>query len=45
MPVYRLDERLVFPPPERGPRRGPIAVDNDLRPEQLLLAYSIKIFP
>ena len=40
VPVYRLDERLVFPPPERGPRRGPIAVGGDLRPERLLLAYS-----
>jgi leucyl/phenylalanyl-tRNA--protein transferase len=45
MPVYRLDERLVFPPPDRGPRRGPIAVGGDLRPERLLLAYSMGIFP
>jgi leucyl/phenylalanyl-tRNA---protein transferase len=45
VPVYRLDERLLFPPPERGPRRGPIAVGGDLRPERLLLAYSMGIFP
>ena len=45
MPVYRLDERLLFPPPERGPRRGPLAVGGDLRPERLLLAYSMGIFP
>jgi leucyl/phenylalanyl-tRNA--protein transferase len=45
MPVHRLDERLLFPPPERGPRRGPIAVGGDLRPERLLLAYSMGIFP
>jgi leucyl/phenylalanyl-tRNA--protein transferase len=45
MPVFRLDERLVFPPPGRGPRRGPIAVGGDLRPERLLLAYSMGIFP
>jgi leucyl/phenylalanyl-tRNA---protein transferase len=45
MPVYRLDDRLMFPPPERGPRRGPIAVGGDLRPERLLLAYSMGIFP
>ena len=45
MPVYRLDERLVFPPPGCGPRRGPIAVGGDLRPERLLLAYSMGIFP
>jgi leucyl/phenylalanyl-tRNA---protein transferase len=45
MPVYRLDDRLVFPSPERGPRWGPIAVGGDLRPERLLLAYSMGIFP
>jgi leucyl/phenylalanyl-tRNA--protein transferase len=45
MPVYRLDHRLVFPPPESGPRHGPIAVGGDLRPERLLLAYSVGIFP
>jgi leucyl/phenylalanyl-tRNA--protein transferase len=45
VPVYRLDARLLFPPPEKGPRRGPIAVGGDLRPERLLLAYSMGIFP
>jgi leucyl/phenylalanyl-tRNA--protein transferase len=45
VPVYRLDERLQFPPPERGPRRGPIALGGDLSPERLLLAYSMGIFP
>jgi leucyl/phenylalanyl-tRNA--protein transferase len=45
VPVYRLDERLLFPPPEHGPRRGPVAVGGDLRPERLLLAYSMGIFP
>jgi leucyl/phenylalanyl-tRNA--protein transferase len=45
VPVYRLDARLLFPPPDRGPRRGPIAVGGDLRPERLLLAYSLGIFP
>jgi leucyl/phenylalanyl-tRNA--protein transferase len=45
MRVYRLDERLLFPPPEGGPRRGPIAIGGDLRPERLLLAYSMGIFP
>ena len=45
MTVYRLDDRLLFPPPERGPRRGPVAVGGDLRPERLLLAYSMGIFP
>jgi leucyl/phenylalanyl-tRNA--protein transferase len=45
VPIYRLDERLIFPPPERGPRQAPIAVGGDLRPERLLLAYSMGIFP
>jgi leucyl/phenylalanyl-tRNA--protein transferase len=45
VPVYQLDERLLFPPPEHGPRRGPIAIGGDLRPERLLLAYSMGIFP
>ncbi len=45
MPTYRLDERLVFPPPEHGPRRAPLAIGGDLRPERLLLAYSLGIFP
>lgn len=45
MPLYLLDERLVFPPPERAPREGPLAVGGDLSPERLLLAYSLGIFP
>ena len=45
MPVYRLDDRLLFPPPDKGPRHGPIAVGGDLRPARLLLAYSMGIFP
>ena len=45
MPVYRLDDRLLFPAPEKGPRNGPIAVGGDLRPARLLLAYSMGIFP
>jgi leucyl/phenylalanyl-tRNA--protein transferase len=45
VPVYRLDERLLFPPPSKGPRRGPIAIGGDLQPERLLLAYSMGIFP
>ena len=44
MPVFRLDERLVFPPPELADD-GLLAVGGDLRPERLLLAYSQGIFP
>lgn len=45
MPVYRLDERLLFPPPEMAEPSGLLAVGGDLRPERLLLAYSIGVFP
>jgi leucyl/phenylalanyl-tRNA---protein transferase len=44
MPVYRLDDRLVFPPPEHA-EQGLLAVGGDLRPERLLLAYASGIFP
>src|SRR5262245_31215921 len=45
MPVFRLDERLVFPPAERADESGLLAVGGDLRPERLTLAYSQGIFP
>lgn len=44
MPVFRLDERLVFPPVELADE-GLLAVGGDLKPERLLLAYSQGIFP
>jgi leucyl/phenylalanyl-tRNA--protein transferase len=44
MPVFRLDDRLVFPPPELA-EDGLLAVGGDLRPERLLLAYAQGIFP
>lgn len=44
MPVFRLDDRLVFPPVELA-EDGLLAVGGDLRPERLLLAYSRGIFP
>jgi leucyl/phenylalanyl-tRNA--protein transferase len=44
MPVYQLDHRLWFPPPEEA-EDGLLAVGGDLRPERLLLAYSRGIFP
>jgi len=43
--LYRLDERIVFPPPEHAELDGLLAVGGDLRPERLLLAYSMGIFP
>lgn len=44
MPVYRLDERLAFPPPEEA-EDGLLAVGGDLGPDRLVLAYSQGIFP
>jgi leucyl/phenylalanyl-tRNA--protein transferase len=43
--VYLLDERLIFPPPAAAPRAQPLAIGGDLRPERLILAYSLGIFP
>jgi leucyl/phenylalanyl-tRNA--protein transferase len=43
--VYQLDERLLFPPPEEAARDGLLAVGGDLRPDRLVLAYSMGIFP
>jgi leucyl/phenylalanyl-tRNA--protein transferase len=45
MPVFALDERLVFPSPHYAHRSGLLAVGGDLRPERLLLAYRSGIFP
>jgi leucyl/phenylalanyl-tRNA--protein transferase len=45
VPVFRLSERLAFPPPELADESGLLAVGGDLSPERLLLAYSLGIFP
>jgi leucyl/phenylalanyl-tRNA---protein transferase len=45
MPIFRLDDRLWFPPPELADEEGILAVGGDLRPERLLLAYRMGIFP
>lgn len=45
MPVFRLDERVVFPRPELAEDDGLLAVGGDLSPERLLLAYAHGIFP
>jgi len=43
--IFRLDRRLLFPPPERAQPSGLLAVGGDLRPERLVLAYGQGIFP
>jgi len=45
MPVYRLTEECVFPPPHLASPEGLLAVGGDLSRERLLLAYSMGIFP
>lgn len=45
MPVFQLDERIVFPRPELADESGVLAVGGDLSPERLLLAYRHGIFP
>ena len=45
MPIYRLVEELVFPPPEYADPSGLIAVGGDLSSERLLEAYRVGIFP
>jgi leucyl/phenylalanyl-tRNA--protein transferase len=43
--IFRLDHRLIFPPPELAEENGVLAVGGDLREERLILAYSSGIFP
>ena len=45
MPVYRLIDELVFPPPEYADPSGLLAVGGDLSSERLLEAYRQGIFP
>ena len=45
MTIYRLNDDVVFPPPEEAEPSGLLAVGGDLRPERLLLAYRSGIFP
>ncbi|GMV91775.1 MAG: leucyl/phenylalanyl-tRNA--protein transferase [Candidatus Hydrogenedentota bacterium] len=45
MPLFRLTEDLVFPPPHLAIEDGLLAVGGDLSVERLLLAYRSGIFP
>jgi len=44
LPVFRLDSRLIFPPPELA-EDGLLAIGGDLSVDRLILAYSQGIFP
>jgi leucyl/phenylalanyl-tRNA--protein transferase len=45
MPVFRLTEDLLFPPPALAKADGLLAVGGDLSKDRILLAYSMGIFP
>jgi leucyl/phenylalanyl-tRNA--protein transferase len=45
LPVFLLNETLIFPPPEMATEDGLIAVGGDVSPERLILAYAQGIFP
>ncbi len=45
MPVFRLSNDLIFPPPYLAEDDGLLAVGGDLSEPRLLLAYSMGIFP
>ena len=45
MPIYRLPEELLFPPPAESEEDGLLAIGGDLSLPRLLLAYQQGIFP
>ncbi len=45
MPVFELDEHIIFPKPELARKDGLLAVGGDLSPQRLMLAYTHGIFP
>ncbi|MFA6414146.1 MAG: leucyl/phenylalanyl-tRNA--protein transferase [Syntrophales bacterium] len=45
MPIFRLTEEVVFPPPRLASEGGLLAFGGDLAPERLILAYESGIFP
>jgi leucyl/phenylalanyl-tRNA---protein transferase len=45
MPVFQLDQRIVFPDPRLADDDGLLAIGGDLCPPRLLLAYASGIFP
>lgn len=47
MTLWRLsdDDVTLFPPPEDADESGLLAVGGDLRPERLITAYALGIFP
>lgn len=45
MPIFRLSDKITFPPPHFAEPEGLLAVGGDLSEKRLLLAYEMGIFP
>lgn len=45
MPIFELNDELIFPHPSLAEPDGILAIGGDLNPERLILAYSNGIFP
>jgi leucyl/phenylalanyl-tRNA--protein transferase len=45
MPIFRLSEKISFPPPHFAEPEGLLAVGGDLSEKRILLAYQMGIFP
>lgn len=45
MPIFALNESLLFPSPHLAEPDGILAIGGDLAPQRLLLAYEMGIFP
>ncbi|MBS3808552.1 MAG: leucyl/phenylalanyl-tRNA--protein transferase [Desulfobacterales bacterium] len=45
MPIFRLSDKVSFPPPHYAAGNGLLAIGGDLSESRLLLAYRMGIFP
>ncbi len=45
MPIFKLTKQIRFPDPTLAESDGLLAIGGDLKPERLLLAYRLGIFP
>jgi len=45
MPVFQLNDEIAFPDPRDANEDGLLAIDGDLSPDRIMLAYSLGIFP
>lgn len=45
MPIFRLSDKITFPPPHFAEPEGLLAVGGDLSEKRLLMAYEMGIFP